>query len=329
MARQNSLWKIALGILAVPAAVGGGWLLKYQYHRRVADRFYQRQTLTQNLSNQFGSVKNLRILPLVEYYAVEQPNGLKTEPGVAYLIEADQQCILFDLGYKRNWQKTAPLLENMQCLGVDPAQVDWVFNSHPHWDHLSGSISEAIVQKEADPFFDKPVYSTVPLKLSQGMSQVITSPQVLSPGIGTTGPLPAALLLGRILEQSLVINVEGKGLVIIIGCGHPGLERIMAYTEKVFGLPIYAVVGGLHFPVTGDRATKGKIPVQRLLGSSLPPWKPLTKELVYKTIDFLKQKKVQKVSISPHDSCDWTLCAFAEAFEENYYPLKVGAALEF
>jgi len=41
----------------------------------------------------------------------------------------------------------------------------------------------------------------------------------------------------------LAIKTE-KGLILIIGCGHPGVEKIMDSVSK-FG-NIYAIVGGLH-----------------------------------------------------------------------------------
>ena len=62
-------------------------------------------------------------------------------------------------------------------------------------------------------------------------------------------PLPAVLFApGPVLEQALVINVRGFGPVVVTGCGHPPMERILGVTEDVLDLPIRAVVG-LHLPV--------------------------------------------------------------------------------
>jgi hypothetical protein len=47
---------------------------------------------------------------------------------------------------------------------------------------------------------------------------------------------------GTIAEQALVVNVRGFGLVLVSGCGHPPIERIIE-------VPIAAVVGGMHLPV--------------------------------------------------------------------------------
>ncbi len=52
------------------------------------------------------------------------------------------------------------------------------------------------------------------------------------------------------------------------------LERAVARTEALFDEPLYGVIGGLHFPVTGSRIKGG---VQRVIGTG------------------------------KHDSCDWSV----------------------
>mgnify|MGYP001811623320 FL=1 len=48
----------------------------------------------------FGATKTLSILPLIDWHAAEP--GLRTEMGVSYLIETDEQRILFEVGHNRN-----------------------------------------------------------------------------------------------------------------------------------------------------------------------------------------------------------------------------------
>ena len=48
-------------------------------------------------------------------------------------------------------------------------------------------------------------------------------------------------------DQALVANVEGKGLVIISGCGHAGIINTINYAKKLGGTEkIHAVLGGFH-----------------------------------------------------------------------------------
>jgi 7,8-dihydropterin-6-yl-methyl-4-(beta-D-ribofuranosyl)aminobenzene 5'-phosphate synthase len=47
-------------------------------------------------------------------------------------------------------------------------------------------------------------------------------------------------------DMSLVVHVE-DGLVVVTGCGHAGIGNILAQAqEMVPGVPVRAVVGGLH-----------------------------------------------------------------------------------
>jgi 7,8-dihydropterin-6-yl-methyl-4-(beta-D-ribofuranosyl)aminobenzene 5'-phosphate synthase len=48
-------------------------------------------------------------------------------------------------------------------------------------------------------------------------------------------------------DQAVVINVKGKGLVVITGCGHAGIINTINYAKELAGEDrIYAVIGGMH-----------------------------------------------------------------------------------
>ena len=48
-------------------------------------------------------------------------------------------------------------------------------------------------------------------------------------------------------DQALIVNVAGKGLVVITGCGHAGVVNICRYARRLTGdQPLYAVIGGFH-----------------------------------------------------------------------------------
>ena len=48
-------------------------------------------------------------------------------------------------------------------------------------------------------------------------------------------------------DQALVVNVRGKGLVIVTGCGHAGAINIVRHAQRLTGVPrLYALLGGLH-----------------------------------------------------------------------------------
>jgi 7,8-dihydropterin-6-yl-methyl-4-(beta-D-ribofuranosyl)aminobenzene 5'-phosphate synthase len=48
-------------------------------------------------------------------------------------------------------------------------------------------------------------------------------------------------------DQCLIMNVAGRGLVVITGCAHSGIINVIRNAQNITGIhPIYAVVGGFH-----------------------------------------------------------------------------------
>ena len=152
--------------------------------------------------------------------------------------------------------------------------------------------------------------------------EVVNEPRKLAEGVASTGPLVRALwLMGPAAEQSLLVNVKGKGLVMIVGCGHPSLSRLMERAQAVAGVPLYGVVGGLHFPVTGSRVGKGG---QNILGNGKLPWQRITRREAREAAAELARLDLSLVALSGHDSCDWALDVFRDALGDRYRILKVG-----
>ena len=57
-------------------------------------------------------------------------------------------------------------------------------------------------------------------------------------------------------DQSIVIHVEGKGLVVVAGCAHAGIVNTVRYARSISGIDrVYAVLGGFHL----GRATEEDI----------------------------------------------------------------------
>ena len=142
--------------------------------------------------------------------------GFKSGWGFSCLVESSQR-ILFDTGDDGN-----KLIYNFDKANVDPKSVNKVVLSHNHWDHVDGLRDFRKFNSKA-----KVVH---PDDFSESME--------ISSGIYTTGALG---VLPR--EQSLVIKTE-KGNIVITGCAHPGLEKIIRTAERLGR--IYGVLGGFH-----------------------------------------------------------------------------------
>jgi 7,8-dihydropterin-6-yl-methyl-4-(beta-D-ribofuranosyl)aminobenzene 5'-phosphate synthase len=48
-------------------------------------------------------------------------------------------------------------------------------------------------------------------------------------------------------EQAVVMNVKGKGLVVLTACAHRGVVNTVKYAQKIAGVDrVHAIIGGLH-----------------------------------------------------------------------------------
>jgi len=93
----------------------------------------------------------------------------------------------------------------------------------------------------------------------------VKSPRQIIPGAYFTGNIerltayekvPPVLLIQRAEkpepddfrgEQAIVLNVKGKGLVVLSGCAHVGIVNTVRHAQKMTGINrIHAVMGGFH-----------------------------------------------------------------------------------
>ena len=154
--------------------------------------------------------------------------GLKSDWGFSCLIEGeDMPSILFDTG-----ANGSILLHNMEKLTIDPLSIDMVFISHAHWDHTGGLSSFLNKNKEVKIY----IPGSCP-EPQDGIEIIkVVEPLEICNGVFSTGELKG-------VEQSLAVKTE-KGLAVIVGCSHPGVEDILKSASQ-FG-SLYALIGGLH-----------------------------------------------------------------------------------
>ncbi|GAA3623154.1 MBL fold metallo-hydrolase [Microlunatus ginsengisoli] len=70
-------------------------------------------------------------------------------------------------------------------------------------------------------------------------------------------------------EQALIVHVEGRGLLVLTGCGHAGVVNIVRYARALTGVEhVHAVVGGFH--LTGALFEPVIAPTVEALGALAP-----------------------------------------------------------
>jgi 7,8-dihydropterin-6-yl-methyl-4-(beta-D-ribofuranosyl)aminobenzene 5'-phosphate synthase len=210
------------------------------------------------------------------YDAFGASSALTQDWGFAALIEYGGKRILFDTG-----NDAAIFEHNVRQLGVDLGRLDAVVISHRHGDHTSGlkylvkvNPRVTIYTPLEGAYFKGPLPPAF-LARAPGLPQsqqyfagkeptrwATGSPweEARFQGVAaTTEILPGFYLLttksqkpGTIDMNELSLAVRTpKGLAVVVGCSHPGVENILAAAAAI-DPHLYAVMGGFHLVVTPE-----------------------------------------------------------------------------
>lgn len=273
-----------------------------------------------------GITERFEFLPLIDWFTAD--DSLIGEAGVSYLLRTDHATILFDLGMNAQDTHPSPLLKNMEKLGVSLEEIDMIVISHNHGDHIGGhkwsqqnSFSLTGTQIELHSI---PVYTPNEVQYP-GLSPTYTpKPTKIAEGVATIGVIHNPCFFVDVAEQALAINVKDKGIVIISGCGHQSIAKLIQRSRVLFDEPLYAVLGGFHYPVEEGRNIGW---MYKYFVVDQLPWEAFTIEDVNKNIDLLKGNNVQLVGISGHDSCDKSIEAFKMAYGSGFVDINVGSRI--
>jgi len=296
-------------------------------------RFKENQQLSHELNKERIDGATLLDLPQLEKFELtvlveeKKEQGYLGAPGVSYLIKTDQGSMLFDLGFG---PENPALAHNANKIGFKIDQVDALTISHLHPDHMGGFKAarkkRVTVPRELGKIKEIPCYLPAEAKAKGFQAEVVEKPRILAAGVASTGPLARSLfLMGWTEEQSIVARIKDKGLVIFTGCAHPTIETIVKMVRRISDEPIYAIGGGLHFPITESSMRKFGLKMQMIWGTGKPPWESISGEDLQCTIDNLNEIKPEHVFLSGHDTCDYALDRFKKGLKSETKVLRAGA----
>jgi len=71
-------------------------------------------------------------------------------------------------------------------------------------------------------------------------------------------------------DQSIVVNVKDKGLVILTGCAHSGIVNTVRYAQEISGIDrVWAILGGFHLAPAKDEQIQQTIDEIKELGPAM------------------------------------------------------------
>jgi 7,8-dihydropterin-6-yl-methyl-4-(beta-D-ribofuranosyl)aminobenzene 5'-phosphate synthase len=222
-----------------------------------------------------------------------QEKGLKSKWGFACLVEGMEKTILFDTGSSGDI-----LLHNISQLKVNPKAVEIVVISHKHWDHVGGLPGFLEINPNVSVYMPASVARQwePEIKKRKAKPIAVNQPIKVCKHVFLTGEME-----GPINEQAIILETT-KGLIVITGCAHPGIEKIVKNAKKICNKKIYMVFGGFHL------AQKSESEVKRI-------------------IEEFRELGVLKVGPS-HCTGDKAIQLFKDAYGDNYIKIGVGKVLE-
>ena len=163
----------------------------------------------------------------IVYDNIALHDELTADWGFSCFVETGKKNILFDTGGNGKI-----LMENLLNLDINPLSITDIIISHPDFDHIGGLSTFLNANDSAV------IHVPISFRGIRYPNKVMyyDKPTQIYENIFLTGELGKR-------EQSLAVKTA-KGLVVIVGCGHPGIAEIFDVFSE-FG-KIYALIGGLH-----------------------------------------------------------------------------------
>jgi 7,8-dihydropterin-6-yl-methyl-4-(beta-D-ribofuranosyl)aminobenzene 5'-phosphate synthase len=292
-----------------------------------AQRRLARRLNTERLASieprELEPLDELELTVLVDWRAAP---GFGGDEAVSYRLRSDRGALLFDIAFGA---ARPTLARNSASLGFGLDQIDGVVISHLHPDHMGGLSAHRAREVRLPPAWGRRPALPCFLPDRAGARDLepvlVQGPTTLPGGFCSTGPLARALFfLGLTEEQALVAHLAGKGLVLVTGCGHPTVELLLSVVERLSGEPLYAIAGGLHFPITAGRGRPPGIEMQSIVGTGKPPWHRVNDEDLTAAIARINRAAPRRVLLSAHDTCDHALQRMERELDARVEVLEAG-----
>jgi 7,8-dihydropterin-6-yl-methyl-4-(beta-D-ribofuranosyl)aminobenzene 5'-phosphate synthase len=217
------------------------------------------------------------------YDAFGKPSVMEKGWGFSALVEFRGKRILFDTG-----DNPEILAKNVKATKADLSRLDFVVLSHRHGDHMGGmdyllrinpkvriyapkenfgvygfSLPGTFYRRDESLAPEQRYYDGSPPPLiefgsawPQANFELVEKNLEIAPGIhliSLVSEKPGTL---ELRELSLAVDTP-NGLVLVVGCSHPGIENIVQAAARI-NKHVHFVIGGLHL-VTADDSDINKV----------------------------------------------------------------------
>jgi 7,8-dihydropterin-6-yl-methyl-4-(beta-D-ribofuranosyl)aminobenzene 5'-phosphate synthase len=261
------------------------------------------------------------------YDAFGSDAAMKKDWGFSALVEISGKRILFDTGNDADI-----FAANIKAKNIDLTSIDFVVLSHRHSDHMAGlnhvlsvnptvkiyapregfgiygsSLPSSFYRKDESLPSEMRYYDGKPpevMKFGTAWQRANIEPidktTEIAPGITLIALVSDAPGTKELKELSLAVNTA-DGAVLVVGCAHPGIEKIVEAATTI-NPRIRLIAGGFHLVVAPD-------------------------EVIAKAVSALKDTfKVENIAPG-HCTGEPTFAALKKAYGDRYLYAGVGTSL--
>jgi 7,8-dihydropterin-6-yl-methyl-4-(beta-D-ribofuranosyl)aminobenzene 5'-phosphate synthase len=211
------------------------------------------------------------------YDAFGKDSAMQKDWGYAALVEYGGKRILFDTG-----NNPEVLARNAKAKSIDLSNLDFVVMSHRHGDHMGGlayllkvnpkvkiyapkegfgvygaDLPSSFYRKDPSLSSEQRYYGGAPPDVMQfGSAWPGANFQLVDKTIEIASDIYLISLISdkpgtlELHELSLAIKAP-DGMVLVVGCSHPGIDKIVEAASTI-DPRIHLIVGGFHLVVASD-----------------------------------------------------------------------------
>jgi len=253
--------------------------------------------------------------------------AMKKDWGFSALVEISGKRILFDTGNDADI-----FAANIKAKNIDLTSIDFVVLSHRHSDHMAGlnhvlrvnptvkiyapregfgiygsSLPSSFYRKDESLPPEMRYYDGKPPEVmkfgtawQRANIELIDKTTEIAPGITLLALVSDAPGTKELKELSLAVNTS-DGVVLVVGCSHPGIEKIVEAATAI-NPRIRLIAGGFHLVIASD-------------------------EVIAKAVSALKDTfKVENIAPG-HCTGEPTFAALKKAYGDRYLYAGVGTSL--
>lgn len=228
------------------------------------------------------------------YDNIKCKNDFIDDWGFSCVIQHPNATILFDTG-----ANPEILRANLETASIQISSIDIVIISHKHWDHIGGILWIAKENPNAKIYMPKTWNNKLKNSLLQHGNSIIS----VNNSIQIDDKFSLIFSKNLFINELALTIKTSNGIIVVTGCSHTGIEKIVSKTLEFSNKNIFALIGGFHMFRSSTRQIKN-------------------------IANYLKQSNIK--CIAPcHCTGERAIQLLTEEFEEKFHTNGVGAEYYF